>query len=96
MRVSYDQPAIIGAAELTANPNIKQIIEVCEEREKEGRLRDILKEIMSQRDSKTIIFAETKRRVDSYSKVIRDLGYFCLAIHGDKKQSEREWVLSGK
>ena len=51
---------------------------------------------MSQRDSKTIIFAETKRRVDQYSKFIRDLGYFCLAIHGDKKQSEREWVLSGK
>ena len=85
----------IGAAELTANPNIKQIIELCEEHEKEGRLRQILGEIMKYRDSKAIIFSETKKKVDNYSKLIRDMGYHCLTIHGDKKQQEREWVLAG-
>jgi len=84
----------IGATELTANPNIKQIVEICEEQNKENRLKEILGEIMRFRDSKVIIFNETKRRVDSYSKFIRDLGYHCLTIHGDKKQQEREWVLS--
>lgn len=86
----------IGAAELTANPNIKQIIECCEEHEKEGRLKQILYEIMKFRDSKAIIFAETKKKVDHYSKLIRDMGFHCLTIHGDKKQQEREWVLAGK
>ena len=85
----------IGATELTANPNIKQIVEICEEQNKENRLKEILAEIMRFRDSKVIIFAETKRRVDSYSKFIRDMGHHCLTIHGDKKQQEREWVLTG-
>lgn len=85
----------IGATQLTANPNITQIVEICEENNKENRLREILKEIMNGKDSKAIIFAETKKRVDSYSKFMRDLGYHCLTIHGDKKQMEREWVLNG-
>lgn len=85
----------IGAQQLTANPNIKQYVEICESNNKENRLREILTDIMSTRDAKVIIFAETKKRVDSFSKYMRDLGYHCLTIHGDKKQSEREWVLNG-
>jgi ATP-dependent RNA helicase DDX5/DBP2 len=88
--------ASIGSSELQANPNIKQIIEVLQEFEKENRLKAILADIMAFRDSKAIIFAETKKKVDAYSKFIRELGYHCLCIHGDKKQQEREWVLSGK
>jgi len=42
---------------------------------------------------KLSFFAETKKKVDSYSKYIRDMGFHCLSIHGDKKQQEREWVL---
>ena len=86
----------IGVSELTANPNIKQIVEVCEENEKESRVKRILREIMTSFDSKVIIFAETKRRVDNFSRFIRSLGYYCLTIHGDKKQSEREYVLNGE
>ena len=85
----------IGAAELTANPNIKQIVEVCEESEKRDKIRDVLGEIMNFRDSKVIMFAETKKRVDEYSRYIKNMGHHCLTIHGDKKQSEREWVLNG-
>lgn len=85
----------IGAQELTANPNIKQIIHVCEEHDKEYKLRQILNEIMSNRESKCIMFAETKRKVDEYTRLIRNMGFHCLCIHGDKKQQEREWVLSG-
>lgn len=83
----------IGSAELTANPKITQNVEVVDESMKEGRLREILSDIMRARDAKTIIFCETKRKVDAYSKNIRDMGYHCLSIHGDKKQQEREWVL---
>lgn len=83
----------IGSAELTANPKITQHVEVMDEGNKEHRLREILGDIMRARDAKVIIFAETKRKVDMYSKMIRDQGYHCLSIHGDKKQQEREWVL---
>jgi superfamily II DNA/RNA helicase len=87
----------IGATSdtLKANPNIKQIVEICDESDKENRLKTLLADIMNYRDAKAIIFAETKKKVDSYSKFIRDLGYHCLTIHGDKKQQEREWVLAG-
>lgn len=85
----------IGSAELTANPKITQHVEVMDEGLKEGRLREILADIMRARDAKTIIFAETKRKVDYYSKYIREMGFHCLSIHGDKKQQEREWVLQG-
>lgn len=83
----------IGSAELAANPKITQHVEVLEEGMKETRLREILGDIMRARDAKTIIFAETKRKVDYYSKLIREMGQHCLSIHGDKKQQEREWVL---
>ena len=85
----------IGAQELRANPNIKQIVEVCQEADKQRRLREILGDIMRLRESKVIIFAETKKRVDAINKFIQSLGYHCLCIHGDKKQNEREWTLNG-
>lgn len=84
----------IGTTVLTANPNIRQIVEVVDDFQKEQRLRDVLHDIMRDRDSKAIVFAETKKRVDSISMFIKKLGYFCLSIHGDKKQMEREWVLN--
>lgn len=53
----------IGSLNLSANNNIKQIIEVCEEHEKEGKLTNLLKEIASERDNKVIVFVETKKKV---------------------------------
>jgi ATP-dependent RNA helicase DDX5/DBP2 len=93
---NYVHITIGNAESLSANPNIKQIVELCQEHEKEARLKRILDEVMAFRDSKVIVFAETKKRVDQFSNFIRKLGYFCLTIHGDKKQMERERVLSGK
>ena len=83
----------IGAQELSANPKIKQIVEVIQESDKMNRLKQILGDIMRGRDAKAIVFSETKKKVDIYSRTIRDMGFHCLAIHGDKKQQEREWVL---
>lgn len=36
---------------------------------------------------------ETKRRVDHLVRFIRSFGVRCGAIHGDKSQSERDFVL---
>eukprot|EP00731_Ephydatia_muelleri_P029374 Em0020g1018a len=53
----------IGSLELCANHNILQIVDVCEEYEKDGKLAK-LESIMGRKITKTIIFVETKRRVD--------------------------------
>lgn len=56
----------IGSLNLSANNNIKQIIEICEEHEKENKLSGLLKEIASERDNKVIVFVETKKKVCCY------------------------------
>ncbi|XP_037925929.1 ATP-dependent RNA helicase p62-like isoform X2 [Hermetia illucens] len=85
----------IGSLELSANHNIQQIIDICRETEKEEKLKDLLSKIYDNPDKpgKIIIFTETKRRVDHISRYIRSFGVRCGAIHGDKSQSERDYVL---
>lgn len=59
------------------------------------RLKSLLSDIYdtSENPGKIIIFVETKRRVDNLVRFIRSFGVRCGAIHGDKSQSERDFVL---
>ncbi|XP_068618744.1 uncharacterized protein [Battus philenor] len=84
----------IGSLNLSANNNIKQIVEVCEEHEKEMKLTNLLKEISSEKDNKVIVFVETKKKVDDIARAVRRNGHKALAIHGDKSQPERDAVLT--
>ncbi|XP_018568758.1 DEAD-box ATP-dependent RNA helicase 20 isoform X2 [Anoplophora glabripennis] len=84
----------VGGLSLSANHNIKQIIEVCEEADKEEKLTKLLKEIGSDRQNKIIVFVETKKKVDDITKVIKRDGFAAICIHGDKSQPERDYVLS--
>uniref|UniRef100_A0A1B0CLN5 RNA helicase n=1 Tax=Lutzomyia longipalpis TaxID=7200 RepID=A0A1B0CLN5_LUTLO len=84
----------IGSLGLAANHNILQIVDVCEEYEKEGKLMKLLAEISSEGETKTIIFVETKRRVEEISRIINRNGWRACSIHGDKSQPERDYVLS--
>ncbi|GBP82973.1 Probable ATP-dependent RNA helicase DDX5 [Eumeta japonica] len=84
----------IGSLNLSANNNIKQIVELCEEHEKEAKLTTLLKEISSERDNKVIVFVETKKKVDDIVRAVRRNGHKALAIHGDKSQPERDAVLT--
>lgn len=84
----------IGSLSLSANHNILQIVDVCEEWEKNDKLITLLTEISSEEETKTIIFAETKRRVDEITKSINRAGWRALAIHGDKNQQDRDYVLN--
>ncbi|GFN96911.1 ATP-dependent RNA helicase dbp2 [Plakobranchus ocellatus] len=83
----------IGALQLTANHNILQIIDVCMEFEKEDKLVKLLTEIMQEKENKTIIFVETKRKADDISRRMRRDGWPVICIHGDKSQQERDWTL---
>uniref|UniRef100_A0A2M3YYA1 RNA helicase n=1 Tax=Anopheles braziliensis TaxID=58242 RepID=A0A2M3YYA1_9DIPT len=85
----------IGSLNLSANHNILQIVDVCEDYEKDQKLMKLLTEISAEPDTKTIIFVETKRRVDDITRIVNRNGWRAVAIHGDKSQQERDYVLCG-
>ncbi|CAK6962904.1 probable ATP-dependent RNA helicase DDX17 [Scomber scombrus] len=84
----------IGALELSANHNILQIVDVCMENEKDHKLLQLMEEIMAEKENKTIIFVETKKRCDDLTRKMRRDGWPAMCIHGDKSQPERDWVLT--
>ncbi|XP_023277747.1 probable ATP-dependent RNA helicase DDX17 [Seriola lalandi dorsalis] len=84
----------VGALELSANHNILQIVDVCMETEKDNKLIQLMEEIMAEKENKTIIFVETKKRCDDLTRRMRRDGWPAMCIHGDKSQPERDWVLT--
>lgn len=61
----------IGSLDLCANHNITQNIQICEDYEKEHKLLKLLESIMIEPENKTIIFVETKRKVDDITRRLR-------------------------
>ncbi|XP_054615868.1 probable ATP-dependent RNA helicase DDX17 isoform X5 [Dunckerocampus dactyliophorus] len=84
----------VGALELSANHNILQIVDVCMDSEKDQKLIQLMEEIMAEKENKTIIFVETKKRCDDLTRRMRRDGWPAMCIHGDKSQPERDWVLT--
>ncbi|CAG5123400.1 unnamed protein product [Candidula unifasciata] len=85
-----------GSLQLTANHSILQIVDVCQDHEKEEKLVKLLNEIMQEKENKTIIFVDTKRKADDIAKRMKRDGWPVISIHGDKSQQERDWALNGK
>ncbi|KAG4086357.1 p68 RNA helicase [Neocallimastix lanati (nom. inval.)] len=83
----------IGSLNLSASHNVKQIIEICAEDEKRTKLINDLTHIMENGENKTLIFTQTKRTADDLTRFLRRDGWPALAIHGNKSQSERDWVM---
>lgn len=51
---------------------------------------------MAEQENKTIVFIETKRRVEEITRKMKRDGWPAVCIHGDKTQQERDWVLQGR
>ncbi|XP_075155261.1 maheshvara [Haematobia irritans] len=89
----------IGSMNLSANHNIRQIVEVCQENEKPQRIVKLMNEILpttnnaANNSNKIIIFVETKIKVEEILQIIRNEGYTATSIHGDKSQAERDLTL---
>ncbi|TMW50402.1 hypothetical protein DOY81_004503 [Sarcophaga bullata] len=89
----------IGSMNLSANHNIRQIVEICQDNEKPQMVVKLLKEILpnqnnaANNNNKIIIFVETKIKVEEILQIIRNEGYTATSIHGDKTQAERDSVL---
>lgn len=85
----------VGSLELSASHSITQIVEVVSEYEKRDRLMSHLAKAHEDENEtpKVLVFASTKRTCDEVTRYLREEGWGALAIHGDKQQSERDWVL---
>ncbi|SGZ55545.1 CIC11C00000002612 [Sungouiella intermedia] len=83
----------IGSLELSASHTITQLVEVVTEFEKRDRLVKHLEIATTDKEAKCLVFASTKRACDEITSYLREDGWPALAIHGDKDQHERDWVL---
>lgn len=59
------------------------------------RLNNLLQEIGNNAEpgAKTLIFVETKKKVENITRNIRRYGWSAVCMHGDKSQQERDYVL---
>ncbi|CAA0828524.1 DEAD-box ATP-dependent RNA helicase 46 [Striga hermonthica] len=89
--VNSVQVNIGNVDELVANKAITQYVEVLPPMEKRRRLEQILRS--QEPGSKVIIFCSTKKMCDQLAgNLTRQFG--AVAIHGDKSQGERDYVLN--
>lgn len=58
-------------------------------------MSNLLQEIGNTQEegAKTIIFVETKKKVENITRNIRRYGWPAVCMHGDKSQQERDYVL---
>ena len=82
----------VGSLDLAGNKDVTQIIDCCGDGEKYRNLLRYLKENLSEKD-RVIVFVETKKGCDMLTRSLRMDGFQARAMHGDKSQEERDWVL---
>merc|ERR1712200_352833 len=58
-----------------------------------GRMQTFLDKISSIKDSKMLIFSETKKNVDFLERMLNRRGISAIGIHGDKSQMARSTVI---
>ena len=72
----------VGSMELSANHNIHQIIDVCEERSKDRKMEKILGEIGLEGDTKIIVFVERKRKAEDLTSWMKQGGWQVCCYSG--------------
>lgn len=82
----------VGSLDLKVTDHVKQVIKCVTEDQKLQETMNILRSIDS--TSRVIIFTQSKRGADNLTRTLRQGGINALAIHGDKEQRERDYVLN--
>lgn len=82
----------VGSLDLQGNKNITQTVEVCSDQDKYRSLLKHLREFLTPKD-RVLVFVETKKGCDMLTRSLRMDGFQARAMHGDKSQEERDWVL---
>ncbi|KAL7446346.1 hypothetical protein ACHAXH_008698 [Discostella pseudostelligera] len=82
----------VGSLDLAGNKDVTQTINVCTDADKYRNLLRYLKENLTHKD-RVLVFVETKKGCDMLTRSLRMDGFQARAMHGDKSQEERDWVL---
>jgi ATP-dependent RNA helicase DBP3 len=80
---------------LSANKRVSQTVEVIEDREREPRLRELLKKYTSgkRKNDRLLVFALYKKEAARLENTLNRWGFSCASIHGDKTQDKRNQAL---
>lgn len=89
--VDYYQ-VTVGSLDLAGNKDVTQVVDVCSDQDKYGNLLRYLRENLTDKD-RVLVFVETKKGCDMLTRSLRSDGFQARAMHGDKSQDERDWVL---
>ncbi|CAD8149299.1 unnamed protein product [Paramecium octaurelia] len=81
----------IGSQEVTINKNITQETICLYQNEKQEELLYILEELSNK--DKVLIFVETKKDCEDLANYLSEHGFFCMSLHGDKTQQQRDYVM---
>merc|ERR1712112_218670 len=79
----------IGSEDLAAGTRITQIVEVVEDRAREGLLQKLLNKYHSSRKNRVLIFALYKKEAARLETNLKRSGWKVSSIHGDKSQDAR-------
>lgn len=82
----------VGSMDLKVTDHVKQVIKCVTEQQKLDETLTILRN--KDPTSRVIIFTQSKRGADEVTRQLRQRGFNALAIHGDKEQRERDFVLN--
>jgi ATP-dependent RNA helicase DDX46/PRP5 len=80
----------VGGRSVVA-PEITQIVEVREEKDKFNRLLELLGQLYDKDDDvRTLIFVDRQEKADDLLRDLMRKGYPCMSIHGGKDQIDRD------
>lgn len=85
---------IVGGRSVVA-PEITQIVEIREEKDKFIRLLELLGELyMDDDDVRALIFVERQEKADEVLRELLRKGYACMSLHGGKDQIDRDSTIA--
>lgn len=80
----------VGSTELVGNPDVTQKFVLTQEY---GKFDELKKVMAAHKGKRVLVFCKTKRTADQLEFQLKGLGYDTMAIHGDKEQRQREFIL---
>ncbi|KAK1757656.1 P-loop containing nucleoside triphosphate hydrolase protein [Echria macrotheca] len=84
----------VGGRSVVA-PEITQVVEIVDEKDKFVRLLELLGELYADDDDvRALIFVERQEKADDLLRELLRRGYGCMSIHGGKDQEDRNSTIS--
>ncbi|XP_037555679.1 probable ATP-dependent RNA helicase DDX5 [Dermacentor silvarum] len=73
-----------GTVQLPAQNGVEMTVDVCQEEEKDGKLAELLDEVLKEKSKKAVVFTDTGRKADEIAWKLRLRGWSAIGLHGKK------------